>query len=519
MTTYLNDVRAGWRSTQILLALRWRTVRSRGVRIAIMTAAAIFVFGVAMAANLGYVVQLASLQTDTAAGIFARVWVGYLSAGIMGALGSATVGSAVFIALFAPFTGSATMTLAPADDLAGVRPPRAHRYFDSLILNAISGLGLLQLLALTTVTSLLTLDGQHAAAILFTWVMWAALIALMTAIGWALEWVVRKYGKVRRRILGTTGLAIVTVILLADPDHGGTLFGLARLYTKVIRVGVTGWNLPATLALAGMTVTAAAIMALGVHLARVANRWPPAAASFQRARSYRGVGRTPFRISARLLLRTMWRTGEVRRPLISLIVVGMPILFFTPLTSTTETSITFAVPLTIALAWASNAFALIGPGMPWLASSPRALDRLPLAAAAIQLALSGGLLTLLVTASYLTGHADGPEAVHVLTSGLVATLMCIALSATLSIRRPIRARLAGRGDSLVPAGTSLLYMLLYIAAAGAPILAQTLASDDVTKTTAMVAAVALALAVTGWNLRSWNRPEVRAHVVLTVGGD
>jgi TM2 domain-containing membrane protein YozV len=519
MRGYAADLTAGWRDTRALIALRWRTVRSPGGRGAIVIAAALFAGLLAILANFGYVVRIASLQTDTAAGIFARVWIEYLAAGIMGVLGSAAVGSAVIIALFAPFTGTATLSFTPQDDLVGVRPNPAHRYFDSLLLNAISALGLLQLMALTVVASLLTLDGQHAGALLFTWIFWFALIALMTLIGWLLEWVVREYGKRLRPILAVASLGLVGLIVALDPDKGTTLFGLAKSYTSVIRAGIDSWTSAVTWSLVGVSAVATFLILAGFAVARVANSKPVPVQAFTRTRRPRTLGRSPFMIAFRLMARTMWRTSEVRRPLVSLILIGVPAISLAQLSTSTEMTVTFAVPVTIALSWATNAFALLGPGMAWVASQPKIMNHLPVVSAIAQGLLSLGVLAVIVLVAAAAGQAEPGTVVRTLTAAPLATFMCVATALTLSIHRPLRSRLSGRGDALIPPGTALAYTAIFIVAAGAPLAAINLVTDGTARVAVLVLAVAIPAAIIAWNLRRWQIPQVRARVVSAVGGD
>lgn len=516
---YLTDARDGWRSTRRLVALRWRTVRSAGARSGIFTAATIYMLGLIICSQMGYVFQLFAQQSDGVAGILARLWALFLAVGLMGVLGSAAIGSAIAIAVFAPFTGTATLSLASADDVAGIRPSRNHRYFDSLLLNAMSGLGLIQLLALTAVASLLTMDGQHAAALVFAWSLWIALQTLMTGIGWSLEWVVRRYGKARRRLLGLGLAAVVVSAIAVDPDHGSTLFGASPLFTTVSRLGLDGWTVEATLVPVLVIMVALLLAATGFQIQRQALLLPLPSAAQGLTRRYRDVGKSASGIAFRLLARTMWRTSEIRRPVMAVVVTAVPASAFINANLYTQMSLTLAIPLTFSLAWATNSLAVLGPGMSWLGSQPRLLNRLPAMAALLQMLVSAALLLAVVTVGTIAGNMSVETLPVILTSGLLASVGCTAASIATAVFRPIRARLSGRGDALVPPVTSLAYMVGQLVLAGFPLGVLATGLTPQIQGSILSGYLAVMVTVIALVLLSWKSPERRSQAIARVAGD
>lgn len=516
--TFWQEMRQGWAATRLLVALRWRMVRSRPARMAIFVGLAMVLFGVLLAINLGYAVQLATQQGDTVSGIYARVWVRSLQGGSMAGIGALAVGGAVLVAFFAPFTGTSTLALAPLEDLEAIRPPRAHRFFDALLLNAVSGIGVVQMLALTAVAGLLTIDGARLPAFTFTWSVWMFLIVLTTAVGWSLEYVIRKHGRVRRNLIGLGALAAVALAVALDENHGATLFGAADVYTYVIRLGVGGWSMGIAIAIGLMLACSAALVVAGVQATRMALRLPaPSLRVSRRHRSGKVRALPPSLLGLLLLVRTIVRTTECRRPLIAVAVVGLPAMFFLGLDENVEIAVALAIPLTVALAWGVNVFAVLGTGMPWLASQPHLLGPLLRAAAALQFLTTSVLLFLMWFSAEIAGKAPPGVGVRLVVSGLISTLLVTAASAYLAVFRPRRTRLSGRGDSLVPPLTALGYLgWLVLLSAYAPLVLSLPASPEQTMML-LGAAVVLAFAWLAFVDVGWRTPRVRAKVVETVG--
>ena len=110
--------------------------------------------------------------------MYAVNYVVSLERGQIGSFGALALGSVVATAIFSSLTGVGGASLFPAQEVVGIRPHQLHRYFDSLVVQAVSAVGLFQLSALTAVASLITLDGQRGPGFLIVWGMWPMVAAL-----------------------------------------------------------------------------------------------------------------------------------------------------------------------------------------------------------------------------------------------------------------------------------------------------------------------------------------------------
>lgn len=513
---FWSDVRTGARDTYLLVLARWRSVRNPAARWGIAFGGIILLAGVFLASNTSAIVKaLAAQGLDSTGGLFAITWILALQRGELGDVGALTVGGALIAAIFAPFTGSSTLSLAPAEDLQGVRLARSHRYFDSLVINCISGIGLLQLLALSGITSVLSLAGSKGPAMLLTWMVWLLVVILTTTIGWSLEWVLRKWGKGVRRGLGVAGVIIIVGLVIADTDSARSLWGIGTPYASLIRGAADGNVTLIVLAAVTLSLTSLGLLVAGLYATRQALAHPaPVPALGKRRRGIR-LPKDPTALMTRLMVTTLLRTPECRRPIIGILAIGVPALTFIPLTENLETAVMLAVPLAVSLAWGVNVFAVLGPGMTWLTSQPALITKAPRVAAYIQFLVTVALIVVLYLAAEFSGNAGPGAGQRLLVGALITGALSAAVSVNLSVSRPLRARLSGRGDSLVPPVTSLNYLfrLLFLACMPAFLV---MATGTTYQLFYVINFLVLGFAGIAWAELKFRKPQVRSRIVAEV---
>lgn len=511
-------VREAVSASFLLIALRWRMIRAPHVRILIAFAGFFLLFGLSAAINLGYAVRnIAEQGLDTVASTYAQLWVTTVLRDGTGQVGAFALGGTFIAAIFAPFTGTATLSLVPADDLPGLRLPRLHRYFDSLLINAASGVGLLQLISLTAVTSLLSLDGPHFGAMLVTWVAWMMLVVTTTSTGWALEWVVRRFGRNARRLAGLGAAVVIGIPILLDPKRGTTLFGLGDTYAELLRNSVHGPDLPLLLPAAVFAAMLAALLYGGLRATVAALALPaPVLATGKVRPARRPLPTAPVPVFTRLLMTALWRTPESRRPLVAIVGVGIPSMLLTQMDYNVETALNLAVPLAVSLSFGVNLLAIFGPGLSWLVSRPAVLNPLPRVTAGIQILLTVGLIMLLWAVAYTAGNADLEAGKRLLIGSTMSGFLAAAASLDLSLRRPMRARLSGRGDALVPPLTALGYLFRLITLACVPSIIVLGLERPLVYVVGLVGSVVISLAWIALSERRWANPARRSAAVAAV---
>lgn len=513
MKELFHEIKTGWQATKLLTILRWRTVRNAKTKTAVIIGAALLLIAIVTTANMGYAAQVAAQTAGTRQGDFARLWATLLSVGEMMNIGAFAVGGALFTAVLAPLLGASTVPLAPTEDLYGIRPPRLHRYFDALIINSISGLGVLQLLVLTAVSSLLTMDGIRMPGILFGWSVWVLFIVLMTTLGWILEWVFRRFGHKMKRYLLISFISFVGILILVDPEHGGTMFGVSPLFTSMVRQGVTGWTLANIISILVTLILAVVILIIGTQAARSALLLPAPPKKAKDLRKFKPLGTNPYKIIFNIITRILSRTPEVRKPLTGLIIAGFVSMLLIPLDEIAQFSLIAAIPLTLALAWGTNIYGLIGTGMIWFESMPKVVNRLPLVAFFLQFMTTIVLFFSFWMVSLVSGHSNLEDGIKLLIGGILAAFSTASISLYFSTAQPHRARLSGRGDSILPPITAIYYMLVLLFLGPVPV-ALVLALDNLTvQAIVVVSVIALSLYFLIRASLIWRNKKQRAQII------
>lgn len=461
-----SDVLSGARGTLLLLRLRARTTRSVKARILLWVGAAITYLMFLFMVNAGTTMRiLAEREAGTPEGEFATTFVLALRSGDLGWVGALALGSVLVVTMLGPITGSANQALAPANDLTGLRMARLHRYFDTWVTTVISPTGIMQFLTLTALASLLTLDGGRTWALLLTWVTWPALLAVMIAAGWGFEWLYRATGARTKTIVTCALLSVLGVALLVDPDHGKTLFGLGEFYATAVHTATQG---PSQV-LTGVSVTAgigllafvAGLVACreALSLPEVPHRATTTIRSFP-------VPRVKFLAVLTILAAVVTRTREIRRPVMVVLIMGIPgagIAAFTGnLPENTLPALLLIVPLSVTLGFGVNVFGLLGPSVPFLLSTPGFTRHVIPAAFVMNLVVIVGMFLVISTPILiLTPTRAGAFLLAVTVTSVLATVFGLRKSVT----NPVRTRLTGRGDPTLPPVTAVNYTIRLLAGA------------------------------------------------------
>jgi hypothetical protein len=460
----LSAMADGARHTRLLLRLRWRMVRTLRARLAITIGGAAVFGALFIASSVGTMLRrIAEQGQDTALTEFAVNYVLTVEQGEFGGVGALAFGSAVAASLFAPFTGGSNAALAPSDDLAGLRPPRLHRYFDSIVTMSASTIGIIQLLTLTAVGSLLTLDGGRVGGMLFTWSMWPLLLLASVAVAWALDLSQRALGRRSRRAIFAGLAAAVALALALDPAHGKTVFGLGTRFSDTLHAAGSGQVGTTAAGLAVVAVLSTAFIVVGASLCQAALALPCVPEG--NTKEYRRripLSRHPRIVLFQILFAQVWRTGEARRAITTMTVVGIISAWFLGPSDRGSATLVIAIPLAVALAWGVNCFGILGTGMTWLAAQPHVMRRLLGATTLVQIMATLVVAILCWAPPILAGRVDGAQ-VATLAAGLAASTALTTRSAlTKAVMRPFRARLGSSGDSLIPPLTAINYTLRFV---------------------------------------------------------
>ena len=461
------DLFTAARGTSMLMRVRWRMVRGASARVGVGIGA-IFLFLIVFAsANLGEMIRNTAEQaTDNSASVAAINYILSLERGQIGTFGAVALGSVIATAIFSPLIGVSGSTLFPAPELVGIRPHRLHRYFDTLVAQTVSVVGVFQLITLTALGSLLTLDGDRGPGFLIAWAMWPMVIALSAMVSWIIELSQRLYGRVARWATATLLTVVSGIAIWLDPAHGQTLFGAGDLFASAIRRATLGHWTAALPVFTGTALLTGAFVIAGATFTQAALSKPAVPTAAPRLFWRWTISANPVFALTQLLLLQVVRTGAIRRPILAVAIAAPPAVILTHGAFTVLNTLVITIPLAVALAWGVNIFGVIGPGMTWLAAQPNVGRMLLGVAIAVQLIIIAILGVGVWGPALLFGAVDLRTAASVAAGTLATTLVTTRSAAAKSVRRPYHVNMGQRGDQIIPPLTSVNYTLRFVAGGG-----------------------------------------------------
>lgn len=520
-----NDLVRGFETSLLLLRAKWRTIRTPKAKLFIWIGAILVLIAIGGSSHAGHFIKTVAQQGgDTAAQQFAMTYLASFMRGELGAIGAGVLGLSVLSSLIAPFTGGMTTSLISERDLVSFGASRWHKFSDSVIGQAVSSISILQLISLSGITSILTLQGGRGMGLALTWGVWAVLVLLSVLASWTAEYLYRKFGlRIRAVILITTALIIGTVILL-DPNHGTTLFGLGSQYAVLVQT--IGVNLdPQQIALAFGIVAAAGLLAFyaAACMCSLALCLPEFGAQ-RKERARRKVLTMPITSKPlvelfKMLSFSLLRSKDARKPLIAAALLGSVLLAVSGGTYTIATAFTIMIPLVIALAWGANIFGVLGGGLAWLTSQPKLVMKLPWFVFLIQIIFTSSLFVLVWTPALVLGRVPWDNMPSVILSALCTTVLIARSSLHKSIFSPHPTHFGSRNETALSPTTTLAYTFRFALWGGmCGVIVLTL--ED------LMAQLSIAFLVVVWSClrmtriqEKWADPETRRKVIHVVAQD
>ena len=458
----MTEFAAASRTARLIAAAKWRTVRSPASRAWLWVALTIGSGALGLAAQAGDLIRLIAEVDgpDTTAGVVATTYIRQWVLTGFGTLTSAILAFALGTAVISPVLSSSAPTLMPDHHLVGVRTSSMHSFMSALAVHVTSLVTFAQLLALTALAGLLTIDGSsRTRAVLGAWGLWGVLLVVSQAVLWGSR-VARKVAP--RLTLGVV-LAVITgagVSVLVAPDAAAGLFGAGRWFTW--------WLLdaPAAMSVAiAVTVTAAAGWAGWAACAWTvrANAVTTPAAGGDRVARMMPAHRTRALIS--LVVRSFVRTRSICAPLMTitaLAAVGVAAAGDQP---ASVWSVGIGIPVAVGLAWTDNVAAMTGPANSWLASLPGQSIRLLYVWVGWAWLVSITLVAVAWTPAALTGRVGLVSTGSVLLTGAAAGATVTAGAVWHAVRRPEPAR-TDLGDGILSASRAANASLRLLAVPG-----------------------------------------------------
>lgn len=457
----MGGVAEAWRTARLIAAAKWRTVRTPAQRAWLWVGLLLACGGLSMSAQAGDLIRLIAEvdRSDTLAGVVASTYVRQWTVTGFGTMTSAILAFALGTAVISPIVSPSAPALLPDHQLVGVRTSGMQSYVSALAVHSMSLVTFVQLLALTALAGLLTLDGQlRARAVLLAWVAWVGLLFGSQVVLWASR-VLRR--RARRGTL-PVAIAVASAVGLAGltaPGAGG-LFGLTEAFTwwllrAPVWVPVTTGVLGAMAAAwAGWVACAAAVRSNAITA--------PARGTERATRPMPTVGS---RAVCALVVRSFLRTRSIVAPLVMIVVLAATAVVAVGGQDAAVWSVGVGVPVAVGLAWTDNAAAMTGQANPWLASLPGQASRLLPVWAWWAWTVSMVCVALAWLPALVVGRASWEATGSVLVTGAAGASTVTAAALWHAVRRPEPAR-TDLGDGMLSASRAAAATIRLLAIPG-----------------------------------------------------
>lgn len=523
----VSNIADGFRTTFLLLSLKWRMLRDLKSKSFIWIGATIFVIAIILASNAGYIIKtVAESSRESAAQTFAMTYLQSFARGEVGVAGSIVLGLSILSALIAPFTGATNTVIVSPKSLIAIPVSKWHRYTDSLIGHFFSSISILQLMALSAITSMLTLQEGRTLGTLFTWTVWGLLCLLAATVTWVSEIFSRRFSFAMRMGIMAGFAIFATSLALIAFDELPTLFGLGEKYAYLVQhLGGMSTSEVVTV-FSTLGIIGLILIWFGMFFASIALSLPENGKGTKEknltysksllSKVSKFGSKHPVLQFFKILSLTILRSKETRKPIIAILLTGLLIAFFTGNNSGVISTSIVMLPIVIALSWAANTFGVIGGGMTLLASQPRLISRMPWMIFTIQIIYTLILFVIIWAIPTFFGIISIDTLLSVLLAGIATTAIISRSSVTKSINKPHSVHFGQQNEMLLPPMTLLGYTFRFALWGGQYGIIVFFIDDLPTK-------ISLAFLAVIWSMlrmvliqEKWQKPETKAHVMRTV---
>lgn len=511
-----------FRDSLIFMNARWNFIRSTKGKF-FLWAGIVTIFGVIfLASNTGYLIRgiaEGNAAKDTALKQYAIIYLQSYMRGELGILVSGTIGIAIISVFVSPFTGTVSTSLISAAHIVSVRRDDKHRFTDSILTQFFSSISLLQLLTLTTVASLLTIDGNNTWGILYAWASWPVLVLLSVFFLWVAEYLYRVFGEKTRLLMASLFLGIIGLGIAVNPKNAETAFGIGEVYSYNIK-NFNTFDLDQKIISLGALFFISAACFFGAYFASIktlahAERMKPAK---KRKRPVKWKTSPFYTVEmVKILFSQVWRNPETKKPLLATIAFGAVMIFVTGGTFSVSSTFIIIVPLIVSIAWGSNLFGILGQGFSWISSQPYIMGNFLKIAYFTQVAMTSIIYGLILLPSIVSAKIPAEELSGMILAFITVNAVMTRSAIDKSAKYPFPVRAGARGESILPPATIISYTLRFSLWSG-QLGVIVLVSGNIFLQLA-ITFLAVTWALTRMHLlnNKWNNnPQMRNKILLTV---
>jgi hypothetical protein len=463
----------GFKASIDLLSFRWKTIRNAKTKIAITIAFIVVAFIIFGVTSIGKTMRTIASDPSATFGPaiknFAVTYVGGFVDGNQNYAASSVLAAVIGSIIIIPIVGYSFSSLTPSGDLVSIRKNDYHKLSDSVILQLLSSISLIQLIALTGINSLLTIAANRPGiGIVFGWVIWLVVVLLTVFVAWFFELLYRIYGFKSKVIAISALIVIAGIVALLFWKKASTLFGLSNAYSSLIK-GISDYTPSQTLLAWGAVLAAIALVGWGIS--RVGSRALNLPERPKRSKERRvfvvSVGKKKRTLSqSAFLLNIIFRNSNIWKPLTLAVAFSLGSVIILQGSAEVLSSLVFVLPLIVSLSWCVNTFGILGGGTTWLASLPGGKEDILKNIAKIQFLLIGSLFAVMFILSAFVFQVGWQTSSSFLIATATSTLIMTRSALSKAVYQPERYRVHIKGENVLPPAKALNYLGRFIGGGG-----------------------------------------------------
>lgn len=510
-----------------ILGVRYDIIRKTKGKLALWFFILTIAFALIMTSYTGEFIKIiANLRGENseAAQIYANTYLNSYLNGELGGLVATTLGLTIVSVIISPFTGTSATSLISHHYLVSIRSNMKHRFTDSLITQFFSSISLLQLMTLTAVASLLTIDGGRKTGILYAWASWPVLVVLSTVFVWVAEYLYRKLGEKKRIVILGVVLGFILLIVLYNREQAMTVFGIGTGYASIIQ-GISDFSIISTvIAFTMLVVLGGLFLFIAYKMSHVALSLPDLFAKQDKPQKTIKPRKFSNRPSIELFNITflqLWRNVDIRKPLLTATIFSIGVMLILSGNPASLSTVVFVIPLMVSLSWGTNIFGILGNGLPWIVSKPNSMKNILWVFAGTQMGIVILMAVMAIIPVLVLNKIDSSALASFLVSLIACSSLMTRSSIHKSVHNPHPYKAGYRGEPILPPATLIAYTLKLSLWSGMyGLLMYSLTSDILIQLGLMgLAIIWSAIRLAFLNRKFNKKPELRNNIIFTVSAN
>jgi hypothetical protein len=462
----VNNLLSGASDSLNILAFKWKSVRPKNQRIWIVVAA-MFAMAIVMVAAYGGSAFRILISNSTGQDPTIRetllLWINIFLANNASLATGGIIWALLASIVLIPLVGYSFTSIVPEGDLASIKITSNHKISDSILLQFVSSISFIQIIALTALSSILTIGSDRPGlAIVTGWGLWVVSVLLTVLAAWAFELLHRKFGIKAKLVSFAAFAGTAGILYLSFPKDFAGMFGVGEAYTSFIQglriedfgaiASVIGIFVICFVAISYLiSITAARTLELPERVKKKdMSKVLLARLGLSERNKISGI--------SQFLANMIFRQNNIWKPLLLSIsfAIIMAVIFFAfyQVLFTVST----LIPIMISLVWSVNIFGILGSGTTWLVSLPQGKKKILGSIALIQYIIITMIVFVIMGLLLVIYQPPLNIFIEFLLATTGASIVITQFSLNKAVNFPYRYRVHIRGESILPPNKAFSYM-------------------------------------------------------------